>query len=77
MCNPDRILPGYQSRKVGDVVWLAPAHRYGGRASMAVAQLVPTRAMALVQQSELGTVVRGGRLWFELEKSLTVLRENS
>ena len=57
---------------MGDVVWLAPKHRYGGKASMAVAQLIPNRAMVLVQPNDLeaarrGERVRGGVWQFLLE----------
>lgn len=62
MRNADRIVPEYQPRNVGDVVWLAPEYRYGGRACMVVAQLVPNRAIVLVQRNELGTALRGGRV---------------
>jgi hypothetical protein len=72
MHNAGRIVPEYQSRKVGDVVWLAPERRYGGQAKMVVAQLVPNRAMVLVQADDFdkalrGEWVRGGVWQFLLE----------
>jgi hypothetical protein len=54
MKNAERIIPEFQPRRVGDVVWMAPEHRYGNKASMTVAQLVPNRAMVLVQRDEFG-----------------------
>lgn len=62
MRNADTIIPQYQSRQVGDVVWMAPEHRYGKKASMAVAQLVANRAMVLVPRNEFETAIRGGRV---------------
>jgi len=62
MRNADRIVPGLQPRKVGDVVWMAPEHRYGGKACMAVAQLLPRTAMVLVQRDEFEPAIRGERV---------------
>jgi len=62
MRNAERIIPEFQSRRVGDVVWMAPKHCYGNKASMTVAQLVPNRAMVLVQRDEFEAGVRGERI---------------
>jgi hypothetical protein len=62
MRNAERIVPEFQSRKVGDVVWMAPEHRYGAKASMTVAQLVPNRAMVLVQRDEFDVAMRGAQV---------------
>jgi len=60
--NADHVIPEFQSRKVGDVVWMTPEHRYGNKASMTVAQLVPNRAMVLVQRHEFDAAMRGDRV---------------
>ncbi len=57
--NADRILPEFQTRNVGDSVWMAPRHRYGGNARMTVVQLVPNRAMVLVMPPDVDNVQRG------------------
>jgi hypothetical protein len=62
MRNADCIVPEFQSRKVGDVVWLAPEHRYGGKAKMVVAQLVPNRAMVLVLADDFSRALQGERV---------------
>lgn len=67
MRNAETIVPEYQSRQVGDIVWMAPEHRYGKRASMSVAQLIPHRAMVLVQRHQFEASQRGeqvsGGIW--------------
>jgi hypothetical protein len=60
--NADSIIPGLRPRRVGDVVWMAPKHRYGGRACMAVAQLLPGTAMVLVQRNEFEPAILGERV---------------
>jgi len=62
MRNADRIFPEFQSRNVGDIVWMAPKHRYGGKANMVVGQIVPYRAMVLVQRDDFDAVMRGERV---------------
>ena len=62
MRNADRVLPECQSRQIGDVVWMAPEHRYGTKASMAVVRLVPARAMVLAQRDEFEIAMRGERV---------------
>lgn len=58
--NADRILPEYQSREVGDTVWMAPRERYGGKGCSRVARLDPGRAMVLVSPDDYDSVVRTG-----------------
>jgi hypothetical protein len=48
MSNTLRLVPAWQHRQVGDDLWMAAKHRYGGRARMTVAQLDPFRAMVNV-----------------------------
>jgi len=61
MHNADRIHPEWQTRKVGDTVWLARKDRYGGRGRVVVARLEPDRAMVLVSPSDAESISRGGR----------------
>lgn len=59
MRNADEIVPEYQERSVGDVVWLANPRRYGGRARMVVAALDPYRCIALVMPQDYRRLVNG------------------
>ena len=61
MRNADRIRPDFQSRKVGDTVWLTPKERYGGRARVAVVQLTANQAMILSPPDDAEVVARSGR----------------
>ncbi len=61
MHNADRIVPGFQSRKVGDTVWMTAKERYGGRGRTVVAELIPDRAMILVSPTDAETVAKTGR----------------
>jgi hypothetical protein len=61
MHNADRIHPEWQTRQVGDVVWLARKERYGGRGRVVVALLEANRAMVLVSPSDGERISRGGR----------------
>jgi hypothetical protein len=61
MHNADRIMPLFQTRFVGDSLWMAPKYRYGGNARMVVVQLVPDRAMVLVMPPDFETAMRGQR----------------
>jgi hypothetical protein len=60
MHNADLIHPEWQTRKVGDTVWLARKDRYGGRGRVVVAALEPNRAMVLVSPSDAERISRGG-----------------
>jgi hypothetical protein len=59
MHNADRIMPEFQTRFVGDSVWMTPSYRYGGKGRMTVVQLVPNRAMVLVMPPDVESVQRG------------------
>jgi len=61
MHNADRIVPEFQSRAVGDTVWLTPKERYGGQARTIVAELIPGRAMILVSPGDAEAVAKTGR----------------
>lgn len=61
MRNADRILPEFQTRNVGDSLWMTPKHRYGGKGRMTVVQLIPNRAMVLVMPPDFDSAMRGQR----------------
>lgn len=48
MNNTFQLVPGWQHRQVGDDLWMAAKHHYGGRARMTVARVDPFRAMVNV-----------------------------
>jgi len=48
MQNADRIHPEWQSRHVGEKVWLGAPSKYGGQAYMIVARWSPGHALVLV-----------------------------
>jgi hypothetical protein len=48
MRNKLAIIPEYQALNVGDNVWMAPKHKYGGQARMIVGRLDPGRAIVLI-----------------------------
>lgn len=48
MHNTYELVPEWQERHVGDDLWLAAKHRYGGRARMTIVRLEPYRAMVTV-----------------------------
>jgi hypothetical protein len=60
MHNANRIHPEWQTRQVGDTIWLARKDRYGGRGRVVVALLEPNRAMVLVSPSDAERISRGG-----------------
>jgi hypothetical protein len=51
-----RVVPEFQTRCVGDHVWMAPKHKYGGQARMVVARLDSGRAMVLVPPGSSGNI---------------------
>jgi hypothetical protein len=51
--NRLKIIPEFQTRQVGDEVWMAPKHKYGGQARMIVGRLDPGRAMVLIPPAPL------------------------
>lgn len=58
--NVDRIVPEFQTRKVGDTVWMAPQNRYGGMARQIVARLDEGEAMVLVSPEDFDRLSAGG-----------------
>jgi len=48
MHNADRIMPEFQNLNVGDIIWMAPRERYGGRAYNTVGAVEPNRALVLI-----------------------------
>jgi hypothetical protein len=60
MRNIYRIVPEFQNRQVGDDVWMAPKHKYEGKARMTVARLEPDRCMVLVPPGDLDKIRSGG-----------------
>jgi|SRR5271157_887846 len=61
MHNADRVVPEFQSRSVGDTVWLTPKERYGGRGRTIVAELIPDRAMIMVSPDDAEIASRNGQ----------------
>jgi hypothetical protein len=59
MRNADHIVPEFQTRAVGDTVWLANKDRYGEIPRMRVVQLIPNRAMVLVRQPDFDDAMNG------------------
>jgi hypothetical protein len=57
--NVDRIVPEFQERKEGEVVWLAPQRKFDGKAHVIVALLEKERAMVLVDPDDAERVARG------------------
>lgn len=60
MPTVEHIVPEWQQRAVGDIVWLAPKERYGGKACMMVGWLEPERAMVLIMPEDAESVAAGG-----------------
>lgn len=60
MHNVYQIMPEWQSRKVGDTMWMTPSEKYGGKGCMRVARLDPGRAMVLVSPDDYDSVVTKG-----------------
>jgi hypothetical protein len=60
MHNADRLNPEWQSRQVGDTVWLARKDRYHGTARTVVALYQPGQAMVLVSPPDYEKLVRTG-----------------
>ena len=52
MSNTFRLVPEWQHREVGDDLWMAAKHNYGGRARMTVAYIDPFRAMVNVAYAD-------------------------
>lgn len=52
MNNTFQLVPAWQHRSVGDDLWMAAKHRYGGRARMTVARIEPFHAMVNVAYAD-------------------------
>jgi hypothetical protein len=60
MHNADRINPAWQTRQVGDTVWLTNKCHYHGTARTVVAICEPGHAMVLVSPHDYETLVQNG-----------------
>lgn len=60
MRNADEIVPEWQQRQVGDMVWMAPRRKLNGVARMEIATLEPNRAMILVPPRDVPPAARPG-----------------
>ena len=52
MNNTFGLVPEWQERKVGDDLWMAAQHHYGGRARMTIARIEPYRALVNVAYTD-------------------------
>lgn len=53
-------MPGLADRKPGDTVWMGPEDKFNGMARMAVASIIPNRAMVLVPPTDAERASREG-----------------
>ena len=60
MRNAGQIVPKWQERRVGDMVWMAPKHKFNGVGRMEIAVLEPNRAMILVPARDVPPSARPG-----------------
>jgi len=60
MRNAGQIVPEWQQRQVGDMVWMAPKRKFNGVGRMEVALLEPNRTMILVPPSDVPPSARPG-----------------
>ena len=60
MRNASQIVPEWQQRQVGDMVWMAPKHKFNGVARMEIALLELNRAMILVPPRDVPQFDRPG-----------------
>jgi len=58
--NIEEIVPEFQDRKQGDVVWIGSPERFGGERRLIVGLLESKRMMALVHPLDAEAVSRGG-----------------
>ena len=61
MHNAQSIVPGWQSRRAGDTVWMCDRARFGGRGRTVVAELIPDRALILAAPGDAQAVAKAGR----------------
>ena len=59
MQNILQIVPEFQEREEGDIVWLAAPDKHNGKAKMIVGLLEPERLMALIGPEDAEAVARG------------------
>lgn len=57
----DRIVPEWQRRSIGDMVWMAPRDRYHGQARQTIVRLDPGRVLALASPADWGRLIRHER----------------
>jgi hypothetical protein len=60
MRNTYRLVPDWQTRRVGEDFWMAAKHRYGGQGRMVVARLEPARALVLVMPQDARSAIENG-----------------
>jgi len=60
MRNADQLVPEWQERKVGDMVWMTPKEKFRGVGRMEIAILEPNRAMILVPPRDVPPEARPG-----------------
>jgi hypothetical protein len=60
MRNADQIVPEWQERKVGDMVWMTPKDKFNGVGRMEIAILEPNRTMILVPARDVPPSQRPG-----------------
>jgi hypothetical protein len=60
MHNYDRIVPEWQTRQVGDIVWMARKDRFHGRGRAIVAVLEARHAMGLVSPDDYAKLAKSG-----------------
>jgi hypothetical protein len=59
--NLDYVVPEWQHRDVGDIVWLARSDHYGGKGHQRVASIEPGRSMALTGESDWDSLQHGAK----------------
>ena len=60
MRNADQIVPEWQERHVGDMVWMTPKGKFNGVGRMEIAVLEPNRAMILIPPRDVPPSARPG-----------------
>jgi len=60
MRNAGQIVPEWQQRQVGDMVWMTPKDKFNGVGRMEIAILEPNRAMILVPARDVPPAARPG-----------------
>lgn len=57
----DRVVPEWQRRSIGDMVWMAPRDRYQGQARQTIVRLDQGRVLALASPADWGRLIRHER----------------